>query len=88
MGAAKEIKTYGSGDAQIKGVGCWIRMGFRAYADTRLTDARKISRLVARTSLSDSEGDPDAPANMDFAESLRKRLNPFPPEEPDVDPLY
>ena len=46
-----------------------------------MTDALKISRLIAAASLSDSEDDPDAPANLAFAGSIRKRLKPFPAKE-------
>ena len=51
-------------------------MGFRAYADTQLTDSLGIDRLVDTASLSDSEGDPDAPANVAFVESIRRHLRP------------
>ena len=70
-GATQEIKTSCSGDTQIKGAGCWRGMGFRAYADTQMTDALKISRLVDTAALSDSEDDPDTPSNIAFAESPR-----------------
>ena len=53
-------------------------MGFRAYEDTQLTDALRISHLVATASLSDSEDDPDAPTDVAFVESIRKRLRPLP----------
>ena len=43
-----------------------------------MTGALKISRLAALTSLSGSEGDPDAPANLAFAESIRKMMKPVP----------
>ena len=71
----------GSDDTQIKGAGRWRGMGFREYADIQLTDALKMSRLAARTSLSDREGDPGAPTNIAFAEPLRKRMRPFPARE-------
>ena len=80
-GATQELKVDGSGDTKIKGSGCWRGMGFMAYADTQLTDALKISRLVAKAAIADSEDDPDASANVAFAESLRKRLRPFPARE-------
>ena len=79
--ATQELKVDGSNDAQIKGAGCWRAMGFRAYADTQLTDALEISRLAATASLSDSEDDADAPANVDVVESIRKRLRPSPARE-------
>ena len=77
----QELKVDGADDTKIKGAGCWRVMGFRAYADTQLTDALKISRLVAKATISDNEDDPDAPANAAFVESLRKRLRPFPARE-------
>ena len=80
-GATQELKVDGADDTKIKGAGCWRGMGFRAYADTQLTDALKISRLVAKATISDSEDDPDAPENVAFVESLRKRLRPFPARE-------
>ena len=80
-GETQELKVDGATDTQIKGAGCWRGMGFRAYADTQLTDALKISRLVATATFSDSVGDPDAPANVAFGESLWKRLRPFPARE-------
>ena len=76
-GATHELHVDGPNDAQIKGAGCWRATGFRAYADTQLTDALMISRLVATASLSAIEDDPDAPANVAFTESIRKRLRPF-----------
>ena len=80
-GATQELKTSGADDTHIKGAGCWRGLGFRDYADTQMAHAPKISRLVAATSLSDSEDDPDAPANLAVAESIRKRLNPLPAKE-------
>ena len=77
----QEMKVDGSNDSQIKGAGCWRAMGFRAYADRQLTDALEIPRLVEVASLSDSEDDPDAPANVAFVESMRKRFRPFPVRE-------
>ena len=52
-------------------------MGFRAYTDTQLSDALKISRLIIQTSNSDSDDDPDSTANVAMDESLRKKLRPF-----------
>ena len=52
-------------------------MGFSAYSDTQLTEALEISRVVATATVADSEDDPDAPANVAFVESIRKRLRPF-----------
>ena len=80
-GATQELKIDGASDKKLQGAGCWRGMGFRAYADTQLTDALKISRLIAKATASDSEDDPDAPHNVAFMESLRKRLRPFPARE-------
>ena len=71
----------GANDAQIKGAGRWRALGFRAYADTKLTGDLAISRLVATASLPDIDDDPGAPANSAFAESLRKRPLPSPAGE-------
>ena len=79
--ATQELKVTGATDTQIKGAGCWRGMGFRAYEDTQLTDSLKISRLVATATVSDSDDDPDAPANVAFVESMRKRFLPFPARE-------
>ena len=76
--ATQELKVDGSSDAQIKGAGFWRAMGFRSYADTLLTDALEISRLVATASLSESEDAAGAPSNVAVTESMRKRLRPFP----------
>ena len=76
--ATQELKVDGSSDAQIKGAGFWRGAGFRAYSGTHLAEALEISRLVEPVSLSDSDDDPGAPANVAFAEYLRKRLRPFP----------
>ena len=53
-------------------------MGFRSYIDTQLTDALKISRVVA--SLSDSESDDEANATirLEADEGLRRKLRKFP----------
>ena len=79
--ATLELKGDGPNDAQIKGVGIWRAMGFRAYADTQLTGASEISRLVATASLSDSDDGADTPASVAFPESLRKCMRPFPERE-------
>ena len=55
-------------------------MGFRSYVDTELADALKISRLVIRATASDSEDDPDAPANLAMG-PLRNKLRGFPGRE-------
>ena len=62
---------------QIKAAGCWEGMGFRPYIDAQLTDALKISRLIARPSNSDSEEDFGAPVNIAQGTSLRAKLRPF-----------
>ena len=85
-GATQELKISGPDDTKIKGSGRWMGMVSRAYEDTQMTDALKISRLVAPASLSDSEGDPDTPANKAFAGSIRKRLKPFPARDPNHRP--
>ena len=56
-------------------------MGFWAYLETPLAGDWGISRLVATASLADSDDDPDAPSNVESAESLRKRPIPFPARE-------
>ena len=56
-------------------------MEFISYSNTLRADELKISRLVAPASLSDIEDGPGGPANIAFAESLRKRLRPFPVRE-------
>ena len=76
-GATQELKVDGTNDTQIKGAGRWRAMGFRANADTQLTDDLEISRIEATASLSDIADDPDAPVDVAFAESLRKRLASF-----------
>ena len=53
-------------------------MGFRSYIDTQLTDALKISRIVA--SLSDSEIDDEERATLRLAsdDGMREKLRKFP----------
>ena len=78
LGATQEIEVAGGSNAQIKAAGCWRGMGFRPYVDTQLTDALKVSRLIARASNSDSDDDFDSPANIAQAGSLRTKLRAFP----------
>ena len=68
----------GNSEGTLKSAGRWNGMGFRGYIDTQLTDALKISRIVA--SLSDSESDDETRATLRVAadEGLRKKLRKFP----------
>ena len=77
-GATQELTIAGGPDGQIKAAGCWSGMGFRAYTDTQLSGALGISRLITHPPNSDSDDDPDSPANLFVAESIRKKLRPFP----------
>ena len=77
-GATQEIEIAGGPTDQIKGAGCWMGMGFRPYVDTQLTDALKVSRLIARPSKSDSEEGDESPALFAQEDSLREKLRPFP----------
>ena len=52
--------------------------GLSPYVDTQLSDALKISRLVARASASDSEDDQESPAVFAQEDSLRTKLKAFP----------
>ena len=79
--ATQELRVDGASDTRIKGAGFRRGFGARSYADTKLTDALKISRLVATAPPSDSEDDPDASAKVAFAESMRRRPMPFPAGE-------
>ena len=75
------MNVDGANGAQIKGAGFWRGMGLRAYSDTRLSGDLEISLLAATASPSDIDDGPGAPANVAFAESLRKRARPFPARE-------
>ena len=77
-GATQEMSVMGSSEGQIKAAGCWSGMGFRSYTDTQISDALKISRLIAKPSTSDSEDDPEAPEQVALGNSIRKKLRPFP----------
>ena len=80
-GATQELFNAGSSTDTTKSVGCWDAMGFRSYIDTQMADALKIARLVASAVNSDSDEDMDAPVNVAFGLSLKKRLKVFPTGE-------
>ena len=80
-GATQELQVAEASTDTIKSAGCWRGMGFRSYVDTQLTDALKIPRLLVRATASDSDDDPDAPANLAMGAPLRKKLRGFPGSE-------
>ena len=61
-------------------------MGFRSYVDTQLTDALKVSRIIANVTNSDSEDDADIPTNFAWGDPLRKKLKVFPGQEIRIEP--
>ena len=77
-GAAQELELDGSPNGAIKSAGCWRGMGFKSYIDAQVADALKITRLVSKASNSDSDDDPDSPANFPLGESMRKKLRKSP----------
>ena len=85
-GATQELQAPGGSPDTIKGAGCWHGMGFRSYIDTQLTDALKVSRIVANATNSDSEGDADIPTNFARGDPLRKKLKVSPCKEVRIEP--
>ena len=63
-GATHELQVSGGSSDTIKGAGRWHGVGFRSYVDTQLTDALKVSRILAKGTNSDSEDDADIPTNF------------------------
>ena len=57
-GPTQELQLAGSSGGRIKSAGCWAAMGFRSYIDTQMTDALKITRLIA-SSLTNSDSEDD-----------------------------
>ena len=74
-GATQELLNAGPSTGSIKSAGFWRAMGFRAYIDTQMTDALKIDRFVTSAVNSDIEDDTDAPVNVAFGLTTKKRPN-------------
>ena len=85
-GATQELQVSGGSSGTIKGAGCWRGMGFRSYVDTQLTDALKVSRILARATNSDSEDDADIPTSFARGDPLRKKLKVSPGKEVRIEP--
>ena len=78
-GATQEMQLAEASTETIKTAGCWRGVGFRSYVDTQMTDALKISRLVAHLADTDSEDELEAPFSSGRNEPMRKKLRAFPP---------
>ena len=76
--ATQELQIQGISEATIRAARRWRGVGFRSYIDTQLSDAMRISRLVATASNSDSADEANTTVRIAAGESLRKRPRLFP----------
>ena len=75
-GATQDLLTAGPATATSRGSGRRWGVGFKAYIDTQMADALKISPLLDKVSDSESETE-DGHSNLSGGDPIREKIRPL-----------